>query len=147
MLYPDNYYFTIEREWVNFLDDHTALVGLTELAIRELQPITNMEIHTVGQSLLRTQVFGRVKNDRLLCKLVMPFDGVVLEANDTYINNLETINGAYAYENWIVKVKLTKPIDKSGLFTLDQYKVQKTNSMFRLITYLLPMEKNGKEES
>lgn len=140
MNYPENYYFTLEREWVVFINDDIAKIGLTELAIRELQPIRSMEIHTVGQSLLKNQVFGRVKNDTTLCKLIMPFDGVISEANHTYLNNPETINGTYSYNDWIVKVTLKNPVDKNNLFSFDTYKIHKTDKMFHLITYLLPQK-------
>jgi glycine cleavage system H protein len=138
MNYPENYYFTLEREWVLFVSDNIAKIGLTELAIRELQPIRRVEIHTVGQTLLKNQVFGRMKNDTILCKLIMPFEGVISEANHSYLNNPETINGTYSYNDWIVKVTLKNPVDKSNLFSFDSYKVHKTDKMFHLITYLLP---------
>ena len=138
MNYPEHYYFTLEREWVDFMANDTAKIGLTELAIQELYPIRNMEIHTVGQTLVKNQVFGRVKNDIMLCKLIIPFDGVVLEVNNTYVSNPEQINGSYSYKDWIIKVKLLHPVDKSILFPFDSYKVHKTDKMFHLITYLLP---------
>jgi len=136
--YPDNYYFTREREWINFIDTDIAYIGLTQLAIKELEPINNIEIHTVGQPLEQNQVFGRVRNETTLCKLIMPFDGLIIEANNSYTSNLEAINGEYSYDNWIVKVKLILPIDKNNLFSLDAYKAHKTDKIFHLITYLLP---------
>lgn len=142
MQYPANYYFTLEREWVDFDDGSTVKVGLTELAIRELQPVTHMEIHTVGQSLSKSQVFGRVKNVTTLCKLIMPFDGIVLEANNTYINNPDIINGPYSYSDWIIKIKLINPVDKNSLYSFDAYKAHKTDKMFHLITYLLAKKTN-----
>lgn len=138
MNYPENYYFTLEREWIDFISDDTANIGLTELAIRELEPIKSIEIHTVGQSLRKNQVFGRIKNDTILCKLIIPFDGIIAEANTNYFDNPEAINGKYSYDHWIVKVKLILPVDMSSLFALDTYKAHKTDKMFHLITYLLP---------
>ncbi|MBA4056777.1 MAG: glycine cleavage system protein H, partial [Marivirga sp.] len=53
------YYFTEENEWIRFERDY-ALVGLTNLAKRELGVITSIEIHTVGKDLTESQVFGRI---------------------------------------------------------------------------------------
>ncbi len=82
--YPVNYYFTPEREWVHFINDDTANIRLTELAERELEPIKSIEIYTIGEPLRKNQVFGRMKNDIILCKLVRPFDGIIAEANSDY---------------------------------------------------------------
>ncbi len=138
MNYPDHYLFTAEREWVDFVDNGIAKIGLTEFAILELKPIRSIEIHTIGESLTKNQAFGRVKNDTMLCKLILPFDGVIVEANNNYIRDPEIINGKYSYNDWIIKVKLVDAIDKKGLFSFDTYKAHKTDKMFHLITYLLP---------
>lgn len=138
MNYPEHYLFTAEREWVDLVGDGIAKIGLTELAIKELQPIRNIEIHRLGQSLTKTQAFGRVKNDRVLCKLILPFDAVIVEANNYYISDPGIFNGTYSFRDWIVKVKLTGSVDKNCLFSFDTYKAHKTDKMFHLITYLLP---------
>lgn len=136
--YPEHYYFTAEREWIDFRSEEIARIGMTELAIRELQPIRSIEIHTVGQTLTKNQVFGRIKNDTVLCKLIMPFDGIIVEANDSYLNDPELVNGPYSYNDWLVTVRLTGPVDKTGLFPFAAYKTYKTDRIFQLITYLLP---------
>jgi len=132
MNYPQNYYFTREHEWVNILDD-IARIGLTELALRELGVVKQIEIPTIGQTLKKEQVFGKLQSERYLTKLIMPFNGVVIEVNtDAYKN----INEKYFHDHWLVKVKISQPVDKSNLLSLDQYKSYKSSNLLGLIKYL-----------
>lgn len=137
MDYPKNYYFTPEHEWVNIIDDDTVYIGLTELAIKEIKSIENIEVHTLGQSLKKDQAFARVKSDRFLCKLIMPFDGTITEVNAEYCNNSAVINEKYCHDHWMVKIRAIHPIDKDKLFSIDEYKSLKTDNMFHMIKYLL----------
>jgi glycine cleavage system H protein len=132
MNYPANYYFTREHEWVNFNGD-IAWVGLTELALQELGIILKIEITSLGQFLKKEQVFGRVQSERYLTKLIMPFNGTVTEVNTDLFNN---INEVYFHNHWLVKLKISQPVDKSNLFSLDQYKSYKSVNLLHMIKYL-----------
>lgn len=137
MNYPKNYYFTPEHEWVNIVDDDTIYIGLTELAIQELKSIKSIEVHTLDQTLEKDQVFARVKSDRYLCKLIMPFGGTITEINSEYCANSIVINEKYCHDHWMVRVRPTQPINKDKLLSINEYKSLKTDNMFHMIKYLL----------
>lgn len=132
MNYPSNYYFTREHEWVNINSD-VARIGLTELALKELGVISKIEIETLSQSLKKEQVFGKIQTEKYITKLIMPFDGKILEVNTDAFNN---ITEEYFHDHWLIKVKLALPIDKSNLLSLDEYKSYKSANLLTMIKYL-----------
>jgi glycine cleavage system H protein len=142
MNYPVNYYFTRGHEWININDD-IACVGLTELAIKELGMIKKIEISSLGQFLKKEQVFGRVQSDRYLTKLIMPFDGTVIEVNT---DPFQYVNEQYFHDHWLIKLKITPPIDKSNLLSLSQYQSYQSVNLLHMVKYLNSKNNDSKRE-
>jgi glycine cleavage system H protein len=130
------YYFTEQNEWLR-LERNYALVGLTNLAKKELGLIESVEIHTVGKSLSENQVFGRIRTNRYLCKLIMPIRGKVLEANFTDYEKFNTIEGDFDPNEWIVKIAISLPLKSEKLYTLEEYKSENTLRAAHLIKYFV----------
>jgi glycine cleavage system H protein len=139
MNYPKDYYFTHEHEWVNLREGEIAYIGLTELALKELGEIKRIEIQMPGQFKNKNQVFGKVTSERFLTKLIMPFNGIVLEINSEYCNKLEMINEKYCQDHWLIKVKTKQPVDTSNLLSIEEYKSHKTDNLLHMIKYLVSL--------
>lgn len=128
--YPENFYFTKEHEWVSIIDGTTAYIGLTNVALSEIQVIESVEVDTLYQFLNKEQVFARIRTGRYLYKLIMPFCGTVVEINSRNINKITS-------DNWLVKVHPQLPIDMSGLLSRDEYKSYNTETVFHMIKYFI----------
>jgi len=130
------YYFTEENEWVLFEKGY-ALVGLTNLAKRELGLIESVEIHTIGKSLTENQVFGRVRTKKYLCKLIMPIRGKVLQANGIDYVKFNMTERDFDPSEWIVKIGISLPFKSEKLYSLEEYKKKSTEHALHLIKYFL----------
>jgi glycine cleavage system H protein len=142
MSYPEGYYFTREHEWVK-IEDQIAYVGLTELAVKELEEIISIDIHTVGLALYVDQAFGRIKSRKFLCKLIMPFPGKIIEVNSKFTDDPELINGPFNPDHWIVKIDLESNIDQNKLLTFLEYKNHKKQNVLHMVKYLLSLGSNA----
>ena len=130
------YYFTEEHEWI-WMEDNVAFVGLTNLAKRELGLISDIEVHTVGQDLVESQVFGRVRTKKYLCKLIMPLRGRILEANTIDYESFNNIEKDFDQHEWVVKIAISFPIKSEKLYSLEDYKAIKTEQALHLVKYFL----------
>lgn len=133
------YYFTQELEWICFYDD-SALIGLTSLAKKEIGLISNIEIHMVGKSLSANQVFGRVRTDKYVCKLIMPVNGKVVEANTFDYNKLNMNDKELDINEWIVKITMNRPLISGTLFTLEEYRHLYMADRCHVVKYLSRIE-------
>jgi glycine cleavage system H protein len=129
------YYFTEENEWLRLERDY-ALVGLTNLAKKELGLIESIEIHTEGKALSENQVFGRIRTQKYLCKLIMPFRGKVLEANVIDVAKFTTEKD-FDPNEWIIKIAISLPLKSEKLYTLEEYKSKNTERALHLVKYFI----------
>lgn len=135
-IFSGNYFFTEEHEWIRVEND-VAFVGLTTLAKRELGQILNIEIHTLGKNLVENQVFGRIKTNRYLCKLIMPIRGKVMEINTFDYEHLNNWDKDFDPDEWIVKIGIALPLRTEKLYTLEEYKKNQAEGALHLVKYFL----------
>jgi glycine cleavage system H protein len=114
-----------------------ALVGLTNVAKKELGRVENIDIHTVGEALNENQVFGRIRTKRYLCKLIMPLKGKVLEANIIDYDKFNATEADFDPNEWIVKIAVSLPLKLEKLYTQEVYKSKNTERALHLVKYFL----------
>lgn len=64
--------------------------------------------------------FGAVESVKAASDLVSPVSGVVVEVNEALEDDPALINKD-AFENWIIKVKLSDMVELDGLMNASQY--------------------------
>ena len=60
MNFPSDLKYTKDHAWVR-REGHTATVGITDFAQRELSDIVYVEVETVGETLPQDTIFGTVE--------------------------------------------------------------------------------------
>ncbi len=120
MSYPENLKYTKDHEWVRIEGDE-AYIGITEFAQKELGDIVFIEVETVDETLEREEVFGSIEAVKTVSDLFMPISGKVLEFNEILESTPEVINSDPYGEGWIVKIKITNPIEVNDLFDAAGY--------------------------
>jgi len=118
---PQDLKYTKDHEWIKIAGDQ-ATIGITDFAQGELGDIVYVDISTVGQDLNQHDVFGTVEAVKTVSDLYMPVSGNVQEVNKGLDANPEKVNTDPYGEGWMVKVKISKTEELSGLLTADQYK-------------------------
>ena len=119
-MYPENYSYTKEHEWVSVTGD-TGTIGITDHAQKELGDIVYVDLPKVGLALTAHATFGSVESVKAVSDIYSPISGEVLEVNTLLATKPEKLNEDPHGEAWLVKVKLTSPDEVKGLMTLADY--------------------------
>tara|TARA_B100000768_G_C10959956_1_gene241327 strand:+ start:100 stop:477 length:378 start_codon:yes stop_codon:yes gene_type:complete len=120
MSVPKNLKYTNDHEWVKIEDD-IATIGITHFAQGELGDIVYVEVDTVGESLVKEEVFGSVEAVKTVSDLFMPISGEIIEFNESLESNPEKVN-ENPYENgWMIKIKVSNISELDDLLSPDDY--------------------------
>ncbi len=119
-MYPENYSYTKEHEWVSVTGD-IGTIGITDHAQKELGDIVYVDLPKVGLALTAHATFGSVESVKAVSDIYSPISGEVLEVNTLLATKPEKLNEDPHGEAWLVKVKLTVPDEVKGLMTLADY--------------------------
>jgi glycine cleavage system H protein len=110
---PENLKYTKEHEWIKLLEDDTALVGITDFAQGELGELVYIEVDTVGETIVKDEVFGTVEAVKTTSDLFMPVDAEILEFNPIIDENEGDdpglVNSDPYGDGWIIKIKIKDP--------------------------------------
>ena len=120
MSVPKNLKYTNDHEWVK-IEDGIATIGITHFAQGELGDIVYVEVDTVGESLVKEEVFGSVEAVKTVSDLFMPISGEIIEFNESLESNPEKVN-ENPYENgWMIKIKVSNISELDDLLSPENY--------------------------
>ena len=119
MNFPSDLKYTKDHAWVR-REGHTATVGITDFAQRELSDIVYVEVETEGETLGKDQVFGTIEAVKTLSDLFMPLSGEIIAFNKELVRKPEQINKT-PYESWIIQIKPTVPAELEELLSAEEY--------------------------
>ena len=117
---PANLKYTKEHEWIAIEGD-VATIGITDFAQSELGDIVYVEIETVGETLLKDEVFGSVEAVKTVSDLFMPVSGEILEFNSELESNPEAVNKDPYGSGWMIKVQVSDTNELDGLMDAAAY--------------------------
>lgn len=118
---PSELKYTKDHEWIR-VEGEFGVIGITDFAQGELGDIVYLEIETVGETLVKEEVFGTIEAVKTVSDLFMPVSGEVLEMNETLADNAELINKDPYGQGWLVKIKMSDAAELNELLSADQYK-------------------------
>src|SRR6266702_1305622 len=98
-MYPENYRYTKEHEWVH-VEDGVGTIGITFYAQKELGDIVYVEAPS---------------------EIYAPVSGEVVAANETLANTPELLNSDPHGDGWIAKIKLSVPQEIDRLLSAADY--------------------------
>ena len=99
---PINLKYSKTHEWVEFLDESTVKIGLTDFAQQKLGKLVFVNLPLVGDELLAEQPFGDVESVKAVSDVLSPVDGTVAEVNEELLDSPGMINDD-PYGAWLVK--------------------------------------------
>lgn len=100
---PKELMYTKSHEWVKFIDESTALIGLTDYAQKSLGDIVFVNLPQVGDALAIGVSFSDVESVKSVSDVYSPLVGTVVAINTELIDAPELIN-ENAYAAWLIKV-------------------------------------------
>ena len=115
----DDLRYAESHEWVK-LEGDIATVGISDYAQHALGDIVYVDMPEVGDEVEAGEVFGAVESVKAASDLLSPVSGTVEAVNEIPEDAPESIN-ADAYENWIMKVKVSDPAELEALLDAAAY--------------------------
>ena len=120
MSYPDNFKYTKEHEWV-LVEGDAGTIGITDHAQSELGDIVFVDLPKLGAAITKGSTFGSVESVKAVSDIYAPVSGEVTAINDALGTAPEKLNADPHGAAWLIKVKLSKPEEVSGLLSAADY--------------------------
>lgn len=96
-----NLFFTRTHEWVEFLDETTAKVGLTDYAQKELGDLVFVNLPEAGDEIGAGESIGDVESVKAVSEVYSPVTGTVSKVNEEILDHPDLINSE-PYDSWFV---------------------------------------------
>ncbi len=103
MTFPEELKYSRSDEWVKFLDDSTALVGITDYAQSEMGDLVFINLPVVGDATEKETAMCDIESVKAVSDVICPLSGEILEVNEDLADAPETLN-ADPYGAWIAKI-------------------------------------------
>lgn len=118
---PSDLKYTKDHEWIRFLEDGTALVGITDHAQSSLGDVTFVEAPTLDETFALGDTFGVVESVKAASDLYMPISGTILAVNDALESAPELVNSSPYDAAWMIKIQPSDASEFSGLLDAAAY--------------------------
>ena len=118
-MYPDNFRYTKEHEWV-LVEGDTGTIGITDHAQEELGDIVYVDLPKPGAKLEQGKSLGSVESVKAVSDIYSPVSGEVIEINTLLADSPEKLNEDPHGAAWLVKLKLAGP-PAANLMTAEEY--------------------------
>ncbi|MDR0575828.1 MAG: glycine cleavage system protein GcvH [Tannerella sp.] len=92
------------HEWVHFMGDTTARVGISDFAQHELGDIVFVNLPEAGDTVTAGEAFGDVESVKAVSDVLSPVTGVISAVNQDALDHPESIN-ENPYDSWLIEVK------------------------------------------
>lgn len=112
-------YYSESHEYVR-VEGEYGYVGITDYAQHQLGNVVYVDMPEVDDDVTAGEEFGAVESVKAASDLISPISGTVVEVNEVLEDEPEQINKD-AFENWIMKVKLSDASELEGLMSASQY--------------------------
>ncbi len=111
-------FFTKSHEWVEFLEDTTARVGISDFAQGELGDLVFVNLPEAGDEVMTGESFADVESVKAVSNVYSPVSGTVRTINEELLDQPEFVN-SNAFDAWFIEVE--NITDKAELMTAEEY--------------------------
>jgi len=119
MKFEQNVMYTESHEWIRFIDETTALIGITDFAQQELGDLVFVNLPQIDDEVVVNKIFADIESVKAVSDAYSPVSGRVSEINEELLDAPQMINEA-PYEAWLIKVSDIS--EKRELLDVEQYK-------------------------
>jgi len=100
---PTNLLYTKSHEWVEFIDETTAKIGLTHFAQDALGGLVFINLPEVEEEVNKEESLGDVESVKAVSDIFSPFTGQITAVNELLLDEPEAINSD-PYGTWIAEI-------------------------------------------
>lgn len=112
-------YYAESHEYVR-VEGEFGYIGITDYAQDQLGDVVYVDMPEVDDEVTAGEEFGAVESVKAASDLFSPVSGTVVEVNEALEDAPELINQD-AFENWIIKVRLSDPSELDVLMSAQAY--------------------------
>lgn len=112
-------YYSESHEYVK-VEGEYGYIGITDYAQNALGNVVYVDMPEVDDEIEADSDFGAVESVKAASDLISPVSGIVVEVNEALEDSPELINKD-AFENWIIKVKLSDTAELESLMDAAAY--------------------------
>lgn len=113
--------FLKSHEWVQFLDETTARIGISDFAQEELGDLVFINLPEVGDEVVAGEEFADVESVKAVSPVYSPVTGTIKAINEDLLDQPELVNSD-AYAAWFIEVENIQ--EKLDLLTEEEYRNQ-----------------------
>lgn len=118
MNHPTELKYSKSHEWVKFLDDGSALIGLTDYAQDALGDLVFVNLPEEGDEVTAGEAFADVESVKAVSDVYSPVTGTVAEVNEDLLDAPERMNED-PYGAWLIRVE--NVTDQEELLDAESY--------------------------
>lgn len=118
MNHPTELKYSKSHEWVKFIDETTALIGLTDYAQDALGDLVFVNLPEAGDDVTAGEAFADVESVKAVSDVFSPVTGTVAEVNEALLDAPEMMNED-PYGAWLIRVE--NITDKDELLSAEEY--------------------------
>lgn len=104
MNYPKELKYSKSHEWVKYLDETTALIGITDYAQDALGDLVFVNLPEEGDEVTAGEAFADVESVKAVSDVFSPVSGKVAGINEELLDAPERLNGD-PYGAWMIRVE------------------------------------------
>ena len=112
-------YYSESHEYVK-VEGEYGYIGITDYAQNALGNVVYVDMPEMDDEIEADADFGAVESVKAASDLISPVSGTVVEVNEALEDSPELINKD-AFENWIIKVKLSDTAELESLMDAAAY--------------------------
>ena len=120
-MYPSGLKYNTEHTWLRLEGDNRGRVGITHYAQEQLKEVVFIELPEHGTHIVHMEPFGVIESAKATNDLYSPVTGVVLEVNQSLVNEPSLVNRDPYGEGWMIVVELSNPAELDFLMSSEQY--------------------------
>ncbi|MBH1940099.1 glycine cleavage system protein GcvH [Mobilitalea sibirica] len=92
------------HEWVQFLDETTVRVGISDYAQSELGDLVFINLPEVGDEVVAGEPFADVESVKAVSNVYSPVTGIIKAINEELLDQPELVNSD-PFEAWFMEVE------------------------------------------
>jgi len=119
-MYPTDYLYSREHEWVRVEDD-VCVIGITDFAQQELGEVVFVELPEIGQVFNVNDELGTIESVKAVAEVYTPVAGEIVDVNDTVVDDPELLNEDPQGEGWLIRIRFSSASDLKSLMNAEQY--------------------------
>ncbi|MDI9509321.1 MAG: glycine cleavage system protein GcvH [Clostridiales bacterium] len=111
-------FYAKSHEWVEFLDDNTARIGISDYAQNEMGDLVFIGLPEDGDEVEVGESFADVESVKAVSNVYSPVTGTIKAVNEELLDQPELVNSS-AMESWFIEVE--NITNRGQLMTEEEY--------------------------